>query len=108
MESLEYFHADDANPENDKYKVGSETINEDDIYDIYKDRVEIAKTNLSNMVKRGVLMKNTENDKFYKVYYNNELSRIIGKKICICSVVNKNNEIHPTILVKPMDLFKKV
>lgn len=108
-ESLEYFHVDDANPNQDEFSIGMEySILENDIYNFYKDKIEIAKNKLYNLIKQGTVMYNIENNKNYLVYYNDELSRIIGKNVCICSVVNKNNEIHSTILVKPMDLFKKI
>lgn len=50
-------------------------------------------------------MTNIENGKDYLVLENVSLTNLIGKRCCICRLINDNKVFGP-IYVKPLDLFK--
>ena len=89
-----------------------EMINEYNIYDgnadynPYTKKINSAIDTLEKLINSdGVIMSNLENGKDYIVYEIYSLSKIIGKRYCLCRLI-KDDEPYGAIYTKPLGVFK--
>lgn len=80
---------------------------EDYVSDNRLEKIDDEKAELENYIeKRGEYMTDITNGKTYLVQYLEALSKLIGKKYCVCAPVEEDGT-YGAFYVKPYDSFNK-
>ena len=80
---------------------------EDIVSDNRLERIDDEKAELENYIeKRGEYMTDITNGKTYLVQYLEALSKLVGKKYCMCAPVEKDGT-YGAFYVKPYESFNK-